>query len=119
MRKKKEINKKINELYSAVQAQKIDPLRVIIYTDALCWVLGDDYLDDYNFDFKALYETKCDEVDTLYRIIKHIHYELSLLKLKECPEEEFKNIPLEICYWIEQLIRIKEETEVDKSGVHK
>ena len=47
MRTKKEINKKINQLYSSLQMNEIEPIRTIIYTDALCWVLGDDYLDEY------------------------------------------------------------------------
>lgn len=119
MRTIEEINKKVNELHSAVHSNKLDVSKAIIYTDALCWVLGDDYLNEYNIDFKALYETKCDEVDTLYRIIFQIYKELSLLKLKDCPEEEFKNIALEICYWIEQLMRLKEETGVDKNGIYK
>lgn len=119
MRTKKEINKKINQLYSSLQMNEIEPIRTIIYTDALCWVLGDDYLDEYKLDFKALYETKVDEVDTLYRIIMHIHKELSLLKLKDCPEEEFHNIPLEICEWIEKLAKIRQETGIDKDAIHK
>ena len=40
-----------------------------------------------------------------------------MLKLKECPEEEFHNIPLEICDWIEKLDRIRKETGA-KNGVH-
>lgn len=47
---------------------------------------------------------KTRETDILYKIITHIYKQLSLLKLKECPEEEFKNIPFEIIEWIEQLM---------------
>ena len=45
MRSEKEIEDKIKELYELARADKIDILRVIVLTDALCWVLGDDYLD--------------------------------------------------------------------------
>ena len=45
MRTKEEIKDKISELYKLANEKKIDLLRVIITTDALSWVLGDDYLD--------------------------------------------------------------------------
>lgn len=45
MRSQKEIEDKIKELYELARENKIDMLRVIVTTDALCWVLGDDYLD--------------------------------------------------------------------------
>lgn len=45
MRTKEEIENKITELYDLALAKKIDTLRVIVTTDALSWVLGDDYLD--------------------------------------------------------------------------
>lgn len=45
MRSEKEIKEKINELYTLANEGKIDTLRVIVTTDALSWVLGDDYLD--------------------------------------------------------------------------
>lgn len=45
MRIKKEIESKIKELYKLAQEGKLNILRVIIITDALSWVLGDDYLD--------------------------------------------------------------------------
>lgn len=45
MRTKEEIENKIAELYELASAKKIDLLRVIVTTDALSWVLGDDYLD--------------------------------------------------------------------------
>lgn len=45
MRTKEEIKEKINELYTLANEGKIDTLRVIVTTDALSWVLGDDYLD--------------------------------------------------------------------------
>ena len=45
MRTKEEIENKITELYDLALAKKIDMLRVIVTTDALSWVLGDNYLD--------------------------------------------------------------------------
>ena len=45
MRTKEEIENKIAELYELAEKKKIDLLRVIVTTDALSWVLGDDYLD--------------------------------------------------------------------------
>jgi len=45
MRTKEEIIDKIDELYKLQHEGKRDLLKVIIETDALCWVLGDDYLD--------------------------------------------------------------------------
>lgn len=45
MRTEEEIKDKISELYKLANEKKIDLLRVIITTDALSWVLGDDYLD--------------------------------------------------------------------------
>lgn len=45
MRSQKEIEDKITELYKLANEGKIDLLRVIVTTDALSWVLGDDYLD--------------------------------------------------------------------------
>ena len=42
----------------------------------------------------------------LYATIDHIKNTLSLLRLKDCPEEEFKNIPLEIVDWIEELQKL-------------
>ena len=45
VRTKEEIENKIAELYELAEKRKIDLLRVIVTTDALSWVLGDDYLD--------------------------------------------------------------------------
>ena len=52
------------------------------------------------------YQQERKKTDTLYKILFQIRYELSLLKLKNCPEEEFKNIPFEIIDWIDKLERI-------------
>lgn len=46
MRTQKEIEDKINELYEMLKQDKIDVVRCIVVTDALSWVLGDDYLDN-------------------------------------------------------------------------
>lgn len=45
MRTKKEIKNKIKELYELSSKGKFSILWVVTVTDALCWVLGDDYLD--------------------------------------------------------------------------
>lgn len=41
----------------------------------------------------------------LAKVIVQIYRELCLLKLKNCPEEEFHNIPLELCDWLENLMK--------------
>ena len=46
MRTQKEINDKIKEIYQLIEKGEFDVLRGVITTDALCWVLGEDYLDD-------------------------------------------------------------------------
>lgn len=64
-----------------------------------------------NEQITKLYQNERDKTDTLYRIIFHIRQQLSLLKLKNCPEEEFKNIPFEIIEWIDMLERISNGEE--------
>lgn len=62
------------------------------------------------------YQNECIVSDSLYKILKQIKSQLSLLGLPECPEDELKRIPFEIVGWIEQLIMIEEERN---SGLHK
>ena len=64
-----------------------------------------------NKQILGLYQNEQDKTDTLYRIIFHIRQELSLLKLKNCPEEEFKNIPFEIIEWIDMLEKVNKGDE--------
>lgn len=64
-----------------------------------------------NKQFLGLYQNEQSRTDTLYRIIFHIRQQLSLLKLKECPEEEFKNIPFEIIEWIDMLEKVNNGDE--------
>lgn len=45
MRTREEIENKIEEMYRLLNENKIDILKVIISTDALSWVLGEDYLE--------------------------------------------------------------------------
>lgn len=59
----------------------------------------------------GLYQNEQSRTDTLWRIILHIRQELSLLKLKECPKEEFKNIPFEIIEWIDMLEKVNKGDE--------
>lgn len=68
-----------------------------------------------NKQILSLFQNERDKSDTLYRIIFHIRNELSLLKLKDCPKEEFKNIPFEIIDWIDLLE--KESKGVNDSNV--
>lgn len=70
---------------------------------------------ELNKQILSLFQNEQDKSDTLYRIIFHIRNELSLLKLKDCPEEEFKNIPFEIIDWIDLLE--KESKGVNDSDV--
>lgn len=63
----------------------------------------------------ALLQNEQDKTDTLFKIIFHIRKELSLLKLKDCPEEEFRNIPFEIIDWID---RLEEINNGDENGLH-
>ena len=45
MRTQEEIENKTEEMYKLLNENKIDILKVIISTDALSWVLGEDYLE--------------------------------------------------------------------------
>lgn len=71
---------------------------------------------ELNKQFLGLYQNEQNKTDTLYRIIFHIRQQLSLLKAKECPEEEFKNIPFEIINWIDMLEKV---SNVDENGIYK
>lgn len=64
----------------------------------------------------SLYQNEADKSSTLYRIIFQVKNELSLLKRKDCPEEEFKNIPFEIIEWIDMLEKVSNGEE---NGIHK
>lgn len=64
----------------------------------------------------SLYQNEQDKTDTLWKIILHIRQELSLLKLKECPEEEFRNIPFEVIEWIDTL---EKSSNGDENVIHK
>ena len=46
MRSENEIDEKIDEIYNYVAAGNINPMIGIVWTDALSWVLGEDYLDN-------------------------------------------------------------------------
>lgn len=45
IRNRQEIVEKIEEVYKLIRENKMEVLKGIVITDALCWVLGDDYLD--------------------------------------------------------------------------
>nr|DAR26656.1 MAG TPA: hypothetical protein [Bacteriophage sp.] len=60
------------------------------------------------------YQQECKKTDTLYKILFQIRHELSFLKLKDCPEEEFRNIPFEIIDWIDKLEKISKEVDCNE-----
>lgn len=46
MRSENEIDEKIDEIYHYMASGNINPMIGIVWTDALSWVLGEDYLDN-------------------------------------------------------------------------
>lgn len=75
-----------------------------------------DKLKELNKQVWVLLQNEKQKTDTLYKIIFHIRQQLSLLKLKECPREDFKNIPFEIIEWIDMLERI---SDGEDNGIYK
>ncbi len=73
---------------------------------------------DLNKQLIGLFQNEKSKTDTLYKIIFHIRDELSLLKLKDCPEEEFKNIPFEIIDWID-LLNKANSNDGENDGIYK
>lgn len=104
----------------------IKGLITIIFTGMCCYCISQginkDLLRDFdkqkqlNKQLLGLYQNEQGKTDTLYRIIFHIRQQLSLLKLKECPEEEFRNIPFEIIEWIDMLEKV---SNGDEDVLHK
>lgn len=94
----------------------IEAILVVIFTGICCYCISEgmnknllkeiDRQKGLNKQILELYQIERDKSDTLYRIILHIRRELSLLKLKSCPEEEFRNIPFEIINWIDKLEKV-------------
>lgn len=94
----------------------IETIIITIFTGMCCYCIAQginkDLLRDLNKQKElnkqiwGLLQNEKQKTDTLYRIIFHIKQQLSLLKLKECPEEEFKNIPFEIIEWIDMLEKV-------------
>ena len=52
IRTEKEIEQMISKLYSFVDTNPKELPRIILYTDCLSWVLGEDYLEQYIEDLK-------------------------------------------------------------------
>lgn len=104
----------------------IKGLITIIFTGMCCYCISQginkNLLRDFdkqkqlNKQLLGLYQNEQGKTDTLYRIIFHIRQQLSLLKLKECPEEEFRNIPFEIIEWIDMLEKV---SNGDEDALHK
>lgn len=94
----------------------IKGLIITIFTGMCCYCISQginkdllkelDKQKQLNKQILGLYQNEHDITDTLYKIIFLIRQQLSLLKLKECPEEEFKNIPFEIIEWIDMLKKV-------------
>ena len=99
----------------------IKVLIITIFTGMCCYCISQginkdllkelDKQKQLNKQILGLYQNEQSRTDTLYRIIFHIRQQLSLLKLKECPEEEFKNIPFEIIEWIDMLEKVNKGDE--------
>ncbi len=77
-----------------------------------------DRQQELNKQILGLLQNEKGKTDVLYKIIFHIRDELSLLKLKDCPKEEFKNIPFEIIDWIDLLNKIH-SSDGENDGIHK
>lgn len=94
----------------------IKALIITIFTGMCCYCISQginkdllkelDKQKQLNKQILGLYQNEHDKTDTLYKIIFHIRKQLSLLKLKECSEEELKNIPFEIINWIDMLEKV-------------
>lgn len=104
----------------------IKGLIITIFTGMCCYCISQginkdllkelDKQKQLNKQILGLYQNERDKTDTLYRIIFHIRQQLSLLKLKKCPEEEFRNIPFEIIEWIDTLEKVRNG---DEDGIYK
>lgn len=91
---------------------------IIAFVIVCLWVITaglEKGLISSNIALRNLLTSKEKESEILYKILKQVHHDLSLLKRKDCPEEEFKNIPYEIIHWLEELIEIKENTSCQDS----
>lgn len=99
----------------------IDAILLAILTCTCCYCIGRginktllkkvNKQKELNSQLLSLFQNEKSKTDTLYKIIFHIRQQLSLLKLKECPEEEFKNIPFEIIEWINMLEKVSTDDE--------
>lgn len=104
----------------------IKGLITIIFTGMCCYCISQginkNLLRDFdkqkqlNKQILKLYQNEQDKTDALYKIIIHIRQQLSLLKLEECPEEYFKQIPFEIIEWIDMLEKV---SNGDEDALHK
>ncbi len=99
----------------------IETIIITIFTGMCCYCISQginkNLIGEINKQKKlnnqilGLYQNEQSRTDTLWRIILHIRQELSLLKLKGCPKEEFKNIPFEIIEWIDMLEKVNKGDE--------
>lgn len=104
----------------------IEAILMTIFTGMCCYCISQgvnksllkevNKQKELNKQVWGLLQNEKQKTDTLYRTIFHIRDELSLLKLKECPEEEFKNIPFEIIEWIDVLEKV---SSGEDNGIYK
>lgn len=83
----------------------------LLITVSLFFIINmiDDKILRENEKIKLLYENEQNKTNTLLAIIHEIQRELRFTQLKECPEEELKQIPKEIIEWIDILEQGTEE----------
>lgn len=102
----------------------IKAIIIVIFVGICCFIISEGINQqlqkelvkqkELNKQLLSLFQNEQSKTDTLYKIIFHIRGQLSLLK--ECPKEEFKNIPSEIINWIDMLEKV---SNGDDDGVHK
>lgn len=105
----------------------IETIMIVIFVGICCYIISNGINKqlqkelskqrELNKQLINLFQNEQSKTDTLYKIIFHIRNQLSLLKLKDCQKEEFKNIPFEIIEWINLLE--KESGRNKKDGVYK
>lgn len=104
----------------------IEAIMIVIFVGICCYIISEginkqlqkelNKEKESNKQLLGLYQNEQSKTDTLYKIIFHIRDQLSLLKSKQCPQEEFKNIPFEIIEWLGMLEKVNNG---DDNGIHK
>lgn len=83
----------------------------LLITVSLFFIINmiDGQLLKNNETLKSFYENEQKKTDILLAIIHEIQKELRLTQLKECPQEELRQISKEIIEWIDTLDKGTEE----------